>query len=113
MLTIKFELSFHIIIMCVFFTINYGLRYRMHKHVFLRIVEALGQHDEYFQLRIDATGRSDLSPLQKCIAVIRMLAYGTSADSVDDYLRIGETTTLKCVDKFTRGVINLFGPQYL
>ncbi|CAK8543882.1 unnamed protein product [Lathyrus sativus] len=23
-------------------------RYRMHKHVFLRIVEALGQHGEYF-----------------------------------------------------------------
>jgi hypothetical protein len=42
-----------------------------------------------------------------------MLAYGTSAVSVDDYLRIGETTTLKCVDKFTRGVINIFGAQYL
>ncbi|CAK8540846.1 unnamed protein product [Lathyrus sativus] len=88
-------------------------RYRMHTHVFLRIVEALGQHDEYFQLKIDATGRSSLSPLQKCIIVIHMLAYGTSADSVDDYLRIGETTTLKCVDKFTRGVISLFGSQYL
>ncbi|XP_058775982.1 uncharacterized protein LOC131650285 [Vicia villosa] len=25
-------------------------RYRMHKHVFLRIVEALGEHDEYFWL---------------------------------------------------------------
>ncbi|XP_058776996.1 uncharacterized protein LOC131651349 [Vicia villosa] len=88
-------------------------RYRMHKHVFLRIVEALGQHDEYFRMMVDATGRSSLSPLQKCTAVIRMLAYGTSADSVDDYLRIGETTTLKCVDKFTRGVISIFGAQYL
>ncbi|CAK8532688.1 unnamed protein product [Lathyrus sativus] len=88
-------------------------RYRMHKHVFLRIVEALGQHDEYFRMMVDATGRASLSPLQKCTAVIRMLAYGTSADSVDDYLRIGETTTLKCVDKFTRGVINIFGAQYL
>ncbi|PNX56583.1 ribosomal protein, partial [Trifolium pratense] len=39
--------------------------------------------------------------------------YGGSADSVDDYLRIGETTTLKCVDKFTRGVISIFGAQYL
>ncbi|XP_058727017.1 uncharacterized protein LOC131598434 [Vicia villosa] len=39
--------------------------------------------------------------------------YGTSVDRVGDYLRIGETTTLKCVDKFTRGVISLFGPQYL
>ncbi|XP_058741338.1 uncharacterized protein LOC131613706 [Vicia villosa] len=85
----------------------------MRKHVFLRIVEALGQHDEYFRMMVDATGRSSLSPLQKCTVVIRMLAYGTSADSVDDYLRIGETTTLKCVDKFTRGVINIFGAQYL
>jgi hypothetical protein len=42
-----------------------------------------------------------------------MLAYRTSANNVDDYLRIGETTTLKCVDTFTRGVINLFGLQYL
>ncbi|CAJ2672776.1 unnamed protein product [Trifolium pratense] len=88
-------------------------RYRMHKHVFLHIVEALGQHDEYFRMTVDATGRSSLSPLQKCTAVIRMLAYGGSADSVDDYLRIGETTTLKCVDKFTRGVISIFGAQYL
>ena len=85
----------------------------MHRHVFLRIVTALGNHDDYFQMRADATGKMGLSPLQKCTAAIRMLAYGTSADSVDDYLRIGETTTLKCVDKFTRGVINLFGPQYL
>jgi hypothetical protein len=42
-----------------------------------------------------------------------MLAYRTSANNADDYLRIGETTTLKCVDTFTRGVINLFGLQYL
>jgi len=32
-----------------------------------------------------------------------MFAYGTTADSVDEYLRIGETTTLKCVDKFVKG----------
>lgn len=27
---------------------NFVEMYQMHKHVFLRIVEALGQHDEYF-----------------------------------------------------------------
>lgn len=64
-------------------------------------------------MMVDATGRLSLSPLQKCIVVIRMLAYGISADSVDDYLRIGETTILKCVDKFTRGVISFFRTQYL
>jgi hypothetical protein len=88
-------------------------RYRMRKHVFLHIVEALSQHDEYFQPRVDATSRSSISPLQKCIDVIRMLAYGTIADNVDEYLRIGETTPLKCVDKFAKGVISVFRPQYL
>jgi len=37
----------------------------------------------------------------------------TSFDSVDDYLIFGETTTLKCIDKFTMGVINIFEAQYL
>ncbi|KAI5444024.1 hypothetical protein KIW84_012587 [Lathyrus oleraceus] len=59
--------------------------------------EALGQHDEYFRMMVDATGMTSLSPLQKCTVVIRILAYGTSTDNVDDYLRISETTTLKYV----------------
>lgn len=59
-------------------------------------------------MRVDATGRSSISPLQKCIVVIRTLAYGTSVDSVNDYWRISETTTLKCFDKFTIGVTIVF-----
>jgi hypothetical protein len=46
-------------------------RFRMRRHLFLRIVEALGNHDEYFQIRSDAVGR--LSPLQKCTAALRIL----------------------------------------
>lgn len=60
-------------------------------------------------MMVDASGRSSLSPLPKCTVVICVLAYGTSVDSTDYYLRIYETTTLKCVYKFTRGVINIFG----
>jgi len=77
----------------------------MHKHVLLHIIEALGQHDEYFQLRVDETSRSSISPLQKCSVVICMLEFGTYVDSVKNYLRIGETTTLKWVVTFTRDVI--------
>ena len=61
-------------------------RFRMHRHLFLRIVETLGNHDEYFQMRVDATGKMGLSPLQKCTSAIRMLAYGSPADSVDEYV---------------------------
>ena len=61
-------------------------RFRMQKSLFLRIVEAITTNDEYFQQRPDATGRQSLSPLQKCTATIRVLAYGSSYDGVDEYL---------------------------
>ncbi|XP_072087360.1 uncharacterized protein [Arachis hypogaea] len=88
-------------------------RFRMRRHVFLRIVDALSNVDPYFQQRVDATGRRGLSPLQKCTAVIRMLAYGVAADAVDDYVRIGESTTIECLKKFVEGVISVFEDEYL
>ncbi|CAK8531259.1 unnamed protein product [Lathyrus sativus] len=86
-------------------------RFCMGRHVFLHIVGALGNHDEYFQRRIDAVGRMGLSPLQKCTAALRILAYGSPADSVDDYVQIGESTTLECLYRFVIGVCTIFGAQ--
>jgi hypothetical protein len=40
---------------------------------------------EYFG-RVDAVGRRGLSPLQKCTAAIRILAYVSPTDSVDEYV---------------------------
>ncbi|XP_020964013.1 uncharacterized protein LOC107611651 [Arachis ipaensis] len=76
-------------------------------------------HDRLFQdyfadePRVDATGRRGLSPLQKCTAAIQMLAYGVAADAVDDYVRIGESTTIECLEKFVEGVILVFEDEYL
>ncbi|XP_029128773.1 uncharacterized protein LOC114914883 [Cajanus cajan] len=61
-------------------------RFQMQRHVFLRIVEALGHYDDYFKMRVDATRKNGLSPLQKCTAAICILAYGSSANSTDDYV---------------------------
>ncbi|KAL9663350.1 hypothetical protein QQ045_018736 [Rhodiola kirilowii] len=83
-------------------------RYRMGKHVFLRIVDALSHYDPYFQQRVDALGRKGLSPLQKCTTTMRMLAYGVSADAVDDYVLIGESTVIECLKKFVTDVIVIF-----
>ncbi|XP_057755526.1 uncharacterized protein LOC130974685 [Arachis stenosperma] len=88
-------------------------RFRMRRHVFLRIVDALSNVYPYFQQRVDATGRRGLSPLQKCTAAIRMLAYGVAADAVDDYVCIGESTTIECLEKFVEGVISGFEDEYL
>ncbi|XP_021721043.1 uncharacterized protein LOC110688584 [Chenopodium quinoa] len=85
----------------------------MRKHVFERLLNAVTQHDPWFQQRRDAAGRLGLSPLQKCTAAVRQLAYGCASDACDEYVRISEATSRLALQKFTEGVINLFGDQYL
>ncbi len=58
--------------------------FHMNRRLFLRIENSLGQWFPYFTYRLDCTGRIGLSPLQKCIAAMRMLAYGTPVDALDD-----------------------------
>ncbi|KAI5402842.1 hypothetical protein KIW84_050438 [Lathyrus oleraceus] len=96
----------------VYTDVQFQRRLRMHRHVFLRIVDALGNHDEYFQMRVDATGKMGLSPLQKCTSAIRMLAYGSPADLVDEYVRIGESTSIECLERFVKGVNVVFGTEF-
>ena len=88
-------------------------RFRMRRHLFLRIVEALGNHSQYFQVRYDAVGKRGLSPLTKCTAAMRMLAYGVAADCVDEYLNIGASTAVQCLKRFALGVVEVFGDEYL
>ena len=88
-------------------------RYRMRRHLFLQIVQALSEWSPYFQQRSDATGKLGFSPLHKCTVAIRMLTYGTCADMWDENLRIAETTINECLNKFCEGVIVLYAEKYL
>ncbi|XP_010690156.2 uncharacterized protein LOC104903741 [Beta vulgaris subsp. vulgaris] len=86
----------------------------MHKHVFLRIAEGVKtEDDQLYTQKPDATGRMDASALQKCTAAIRMLAYCSSYDAVDDYLKIASSTARECLLHFVEGVVAIFGPEYL
>ena len=64
-------------------------------------------------MRYDGLGRRGLSPLTKCTAAMRILAYSISADCVDEYLKIGESTAMECIKNFFAGVIQVFGQEYL
>lgn len=88
-------------------------RFRMTKDMFLMIKNDLESHDEYFTLRCNAAGKMGLSPLQKCTAALRMLAYGSSACSLDENIRIGESTTLENLRKFCKAFIGVYGPKFL
>nr|XP_034578261.1 uncharacterized protein LOC117842034 [Setaria viridis] len=88
-------------------------RFRMRRPLFLKIVEALSGWDEYFTLRPDALNRPGFSPIHKCTVAIRQLAYGGSADQLDEYLKMGESTGVECLKKFVKGIIEVYGEEYL
>nr|XP_020150531.1 uncharacterized protein LOC109735740 [Aegilops tauschii subsp. strangulata] len=64
-------------------------RFRMRKPLFLRIVEGVEPHDDYFQLRRDCCGQLSFSTKQKCTTALRMLALGTAADAFGEMVRMG------------------------
>ncbi|XP_020266145.1 uncharacterized protein LOC109841599 [Asparagus officinalis] len=88
-------------------------RFRMHRSLFLRIVEAVREHDNFFVQKMDGVGKLGLSTLQKVTSSLRMLAYGTSADSTDEYVRIGESTAIVCLKRFCRAIVEVFEDEYL
>ncbi|KAF8401583.1 hypothetical protein HHK36_012528 [Tetracentron sinense] len=85
----------------------------MSRPLFLRIQFAIEAHDPYFILKRNAAGTLGLSSLQKVTVAMRMLAYGVAADAVDDYVRIGESTSIESLKRFVRVVVEVFGEEYL
>lgn len=61
----------------------------------------------------DCTGSRGLHPLQKAVASMRQMSYGIPGDSVDEYCRLSETTALRSLREFCRGVVAAFGMEYL
>ena len=85
----------------------------MSKSLFHRIADVIKDHDNFFMQQRDGVGKLGLSSLQKLTAAFRMLAYGVPADSLDEYLKIGESAAIRCMRKFCRAIIDIFGEQYL
>jgi hypothetical protein len=66
----------------------------------------------YFCERYDATGHTGLTALQKCIAALRQLVYSMVVDTIDEYLELGKTTTLECLE-YCSGIIEYFRNEFL
>ncbi|XP_025815519.1 uncharacterized protein LOC112892600 [Panicum hallii] len=88
-------------------------RFRMPKAMFIDICHGVAESNPYFQRTSNAVGLPGFSTIQKVTAAIRMLAYGGSADRLDEYIRMGESTILETVSKFTRTIVEKYGHIYL
>ena len=97
----------------VYSTSDFRRRYRMSKNLFMRIHDRVLARNQYFVQKRDALGVLGLSSLQKMTAAMRILAYGCSADALDENLRLGESTALLVLKHFCKTVIAEFGSEYL
>lgn len=53
------------------------------------------------------------SSWRKCTAALRLLAYGTSSDILEESVRIGASTAIKCAKMFYEEIIELYEEEYL
>ncbi|XP_023758998.1 uncharacterized protein LOC111907463 [Lactuca sativa] len=77
------------------YAVKFRRRFRMRNELFLRTVGDLEDRFPYFQWKMDARRIKGFSPIKKCIAAIRQLAYGMGADKCDEYFRMSERTVRK------------------
>ena len=98
---------------CVYPPYFFRRRFRMHKPLFLRIVNDVTEMSPWFQQRPDALGNMGFSNIQKCAVAIRQLAYGSVSDSWDEYFQMSERVALESLDEFCRCVILRYGKRYL
>jgi hypothetical protein len=85
----------------------------MRESLFLWIVDKVTEADSYFKQKRNCAGQRGFSPIHKCTIAIKMLAYGSIADSLDDHLQMGESTVLETLKRFVRTIVNVFGKEWI
>ena len=88
-------------------------RFRMQRQLFDRILAQLQQQSKLFCQKPDAVGNMGFTGKQKMTCALRFLAYGSSADQLDELIRMAETTVLKTVRMFCDSIIECFSTEYL
>jgi hypothetical protein len=85
----------------------------MRRTIFLSIMHKLSETSPYFCERYDATGRAGLIALEKYIVALRQLAYDMTTDTIYEYLKLGKTTVLKCLEYYCSDIIEYFRNGFL
>ncbi|XP_048447281.1 uncharacterized protein LOC103944719 [Pyrus x bretschneideri] len=92
---------------------DFRRRFRMRRHVFECLLRDVQQVNPYFRQKLDRAGRPGFSPHQKVIVALRMMAYGSPADSMDETYGISESTCLDTLQQFCDTIVQVHKDEYL
>ncbi|KAI5314253.1 hypothetical protein L3X38_043429 [Prunus dulcis] len=121
-------LEYYFIPHSLYSNVHFQARYGMQPHLFNKVTHDICNYDEYFVQKKKAAGNLGLLPEQKFTAVIRMLAYGSSADqgttcaglcpgtcngfykklSLEDFLKLQKSIILEAIAGFDTWVWHAF-----
>ena len=88
-------------------------RFRMRRSLLLRILSKVEAHKPYFIQKRNNAKKFGLSPLQKKTVALRILAYGVTANFMDEYMRIAKSIAMMSLKKFVATVVVIFSKEYL
>ncbi|XP_068332847.1 uncharacterized protein [Pyrus communis] len=92
---------------------DFRRRFRMRCHVFERLLRDVQQINPYFQHKLDRAGRPGFSPHQKVSVALRMMTYGSPADSMDETHGTSESTCLDTFQQFCDTIVQVHKDKYL
>jgi hypothetical protein len=85
----------------------------MRQELFLKIDRKIVAANPYFVQKPNCVGQLGFTLINKCTIAMKMLAYGGAADSLDDHLKMGESTVLETLKTFVNTIIQVFGEEWL
>ncbi|XP_070662193.1 uncharacterized protein [Malus domestica] len=87
--------------------------FQMRRHVFELLLRDVQQVNPYFGQKRDKAGRPGFSPYQKVTVALRMMAYGSSANSMDETHDMSESTCLDALEQFCDTIVQVYKDKYL
>ncbi|XP_068313630.1 uncharacterized protein [Pyrus communis] len=92
---------------------DFRRRFQMRGHVFKHLLDDVQQVNLYFRQKRDRVGRPGFSPHLKVVVALRMMAYASSADSLDETHGISKFTCLDTLTEFCNTIVQLYKEEYL
>ncbi|XP_068344035.1 uncharacterized protein [Pyrus communis] len=87
--------------------------FRMRCHVFEHLLRDVQHVNPYFQQKRNKACRPGFSPHQKVTAALRMMAYGSPDDSMDETHDMSEFTCFDTLEQFCDTIVQVFKDKYL